>query len=526
MLCTGGNKGGRHIFAHYKMHPRLAMQALGVSEEISGHLRSAFSIVDPTEIQALVIPKLLRSHSRHPIQIAIQAQTGSGKTLSFLIPIVQQLLSEKPGKLQSRSALRCLIICPTKELAQQTFAVAERLLRLSQSHGIVPGVLNGADRRKSEKARIRKGLGIVVATPGRLLDHLEQTECFLTAPMSWIVVDEADRLLDLGFAPKLRRIISLLKPKARPNIVCCSATFPEQIQELFRPIAGAADEFSLICSQSKVPATLSHHVFVSSQRFRSSVLVSLLKESVRGGEKAIVFFSCCDSAIYFGTLLPRWAKAIGAESLASARWFTLHGNMQAAERRAVLGEFLQNSGECRILCCTDVAARGLDIYGITKIVQYDAPQDLSDYIHRAGRTARAAQSGDSSLVLATHEVAYVDYLRKEANALSVTTEESISNFKRFGWFAERLSKIVAREEALKSLASKAFTSSVRAYSTHSKVFRAIFDRKSLHLGHLAYSFGLAAVPRGSLAAKKHALPEAPQKAPKKKTAVGEFDSGL
>ena len=365
-------------------------------------------------------------------------------------------IDQKTGKLnridRGQSGTRSLILLPTRELALQTSIVAERVCRSSFSW-LVPGRLTGGEKRKSEKARLRKGVTVLIATPGRLLDHLEKTGCLITAlkgNLKWIVLDEADRLLDLGFGGQVERIMKLLiTPGDQPTwrSILVSATVDERVKALAKKLLGGnswvwadggasnqssrpvPDKAGLLSGSN--PRQLTQLHIVVTAKLRLATLVAFLVARIKKQERTIVFMATCDGVDFHYNLF----QAIKlSEQHTNNKIFDdrcaihrLHGNVPHATRRTVLSSLnsLAGAGGAYILLATDVAARGLDLPSIDWTVQYDAPAESSDYIHRAGRSARAGKGGSSLLFLLPSEKDYVEILK--GTGAGVTTALSLTS---------------------------------------------------------------------------------------------------
>jgi ATP-dependent RNA helicase RhlE len=299
--------------------------------------------------------------------------TGSGKTAAFGLPILEHLL-RKPGK-----GTRALILTPTRELAAQ---VHEHLNALSQfTHLRSAPVFGGVSAAPQERA-LRGGTAIIVATPGRLLDHMQHPWCRFDA-LELLVLDEADRMLDMGFLPDVKRILSRL-PKARQTMLF-SATMPA-------PIVGLAQEMlvnplQLGVARTSSPAVgISHSVYPVTEALKPHLLLGLLEE--REGDAALVFTRTKHRA-------NRLADFLESRGVEAAR---IHGNRSQAQREQALSDF--KAGEVRVLVATDIAARGIDIEALPLVINFDVPALAEDYVHRSGRTARAGEIGDS-IIFAT-----------------------------------------------------------------------------------------------------------------------------
>ena len=341
-----------------------------------------------TEIQARSIPPLLRGQD-----VLAQAKTGSGKTLSFLIPAVELLAR---AQWQPRNGTGCITISPTRELALQIFGVLTELLSTHrQTYGLVIG---GANRR-AEADKLIKGVCHLVATPGRLLDHLSSTKGFNFANLQVLVIDEADRILEIGFEEDMRAIVKLL-PTANRQTALFSATQTKNVADLARlaiqhtPVYVAAQQ----TSEASTVQTLEQGFVVCESAHRFLLLFTFLKKN--RAKKVIVFFSSCNSVKYHSELLNYIDLPV----------MDLHGDQKQTKRTATFFDFC--SASTGILLCTDVAARGLDIPAVDWIVQFDPPDESKAYIHRVGRTARAGGRGRALLFLLPQELPFLKYLKQ------------------------------------------------------------------------------------------------------------------
>ncbi|BFZ05910.1 hypothetical protein BsWGS_08950 [Bradybaena similaris] len=419
-----------------------------------------------TEVQKRAIPVLLRRSDA-----LIKSQTGSGKTLSYAVPIVQSLQSRKL-KIQRDDGPYALVIVPTRELALQSYETFLKLLRTFI--WIVPGCLMGGEKRKAEKSRLRKGVNILVATPGRLMDHIRTTNVLTLARVQWLVIDEADRLLELGYERDVAQIINSLKSQCPdpPQTVLLSATLSEGVERLSsitlnnpehinvtesvsQPLSSALSSHTDSSKAQKVsqeenkdetfsvPSQLKQHFIITPCKLRLVTLAGLILwkcKYSKPASKMIVFFSTQDSVefharLFSQILLPKNIKKMltelamedvgdsdeedvddHADAKSGLRFFHLHGEMLQKDRSKTFHEFSQaHSG---VLLCTDVAARGIDLPHVDWIVQYTSPGATVDYVHRVGRTARAGTEGQSLLFLMPSEVGFVEELNKHKISLS------------------------------------------------------------------------------------------------------------
>ncbi|KIJ07927.1 hypothetical protein PAXINDRAFT_173192 [Paxillus involutus ATCC 200175] len=418
-----------------------------------------------TPVQAKTIPPLLAGKD-----VLGAAQTGSGKTLAFLIPAVELL---HRMKFKPRNGTGIVIVSPTRELALQIFGVAKDLMAYhSQTFGIVIG---GANRR-AEAEKLEKGVNLVVATPGRLLDHLQNTKGFVFRNLKALVIDEADRILEIGFEEEIKKIISILPNDGRQSMLF-SATQTTKVQDLARislrpgPLLIDVDKEEATSTVS----TLSQGYVVCPSDRRFLLLFTFLKKNSK--KKIIVFFSSCNSVKYHGELL----------NYIDVPVLDLHGKQKQQKRTNTFFEFI--NAESGILLCTDVAARGLDIPRVDWIIQYDPPDDPRDYIHRVGRTARAGKVGKSLMFLLESELGFLRYLKDAKVPLNEFTfpAERISNVQ------SQLEKLLQKNYFLHQSARDGFRSYLQAYASYS--LKKIFDINALDLTKVGKSFGFAVPPR-------------------------------
>ncbi|KAJ1344401.1 hypothetical protein BSLG_001058 [Batrachochytrium salamandrivorans] len=518
--------------------------------------------VKPTIIQKASIPILLNpTHS----DAIIQAQTGSGKTLAFLLPILHGLIRSAARQASHPSTQHmfsrnagtfAIILAPTRELAHQISEQQAAYYR----HWIVSSIVVGGEKRKSEKARLRKGVNVLVCTPGRLLDHLKTTDSFDVSNLRWLILDEADNLLHLGFEETLREILKILDTKRDIGL------FKHTRSILFQSIANGKDDKIVSSSTGSlekstngndaatIPSQLKQFYVVAPPKLRLVTLIALLRRiiSLPGASKVIVFLATGDSVdwhfdSFAHALDPNSVNMSGDSDSEDAkntldlvqlkagiqptglfpdvRLFKLHGSMPHLQRQATFAGFCATSNSTTsIMLCTDVAARGLDLPDVAHIVQYDPPGEVRDYIHRIGRTARLGRQGAATLFLLPTELLYLDILKPVGCHLTQTTNliELLPQYK-FGGVLDPLvsggggaakhSKRKTFEVVATDLhmaferytlsspsnlqaAQKAYMSQIRSYATHTAKERHIFHIKNLHLGHLAKSFALREAPTG------------------------------
>lgn len=311
----------------------------------------------PTPIQAQSIPIAIEGKDLMGI-----AQTGTGKTLAFGIPVIQQVLQKNGSG---------LIIAPTRELALQ---IGESLAKVSTILGVRIATLIGGEPMWRQFRALERKPQIVVGTPGRILDHVNQKSLNLTK-ISMLVLDEADRMLDMGFAPQLRKIVNVL-PKERQTMLF-SATMPEEIVSLARQYLNTPLRVE-IAQQGTTAKNVTQEVFFVPQELKLSLLEKVLNEY----KGSVLVFARTKHAAKKITTHVRFLKHTAAE---------IHSNRSLSQRREALDGF--KTGRYRVLVATDIASRGIDVTGIELVINYDLPQASADYVHRIGRTGRAGGSG-------------------------------------------------------------------------------------------------------------------------------------
>ncbi|XWS51301.1 hypothetical protein CRYUN_Cryun12cG0165200 [Craigia yunnanensis] len=422
-----------------------------------------------TQIQARAIPPLMIGKD-----VLGAARTGSGKTLAFLVPAVELLYNVR---FAPRNGTGVIVICPTRELAIQTHAVAKDLLKY---HSQTLGLVIGGSARRGEAERIVKGVNLLVATPGRLLDHLQNTKGFIYKNLKCLIIDEADRILEANFEEEMKQIIKYL-PKQNRQTALFSATQTKKVEDLARlsfqttPIYIDVDDGRKKVTNEGLQQGYS--VVHSSKRF--ILLYSFLKRNL--SKKVMVFFSSCNSVKFHAELL----RYIHVDC------FDIHGKQKQQKRTTTFFDFCK--AEKGILLCTDVAARGLDIPAVDWIVQYDPPDEPKEYIHRVGRTARGeGAKGNALLFLIPEEVQFLRYLK----AAKVPVKEYEFDKKKLANVQSHLEKLVANNYYLNKSAKDAYRSYILAYNSHS--MKDIFNVHRLDLQAVAASFCFSCPPKVNL----------------------------
>ena len=351
----------------------MGFTALGLSEKVLSGVR-AMGYVDPTPIQLRAIPLFLAGRD-----VIGSAQTGTGKTAAFALPMLSKLAAHAPGP-------RTLILEPTRELAAQVETAVRDYARFTDLQVTV--VYGGVGYGK-QNDQLRGGTDIVVATPGRLLDHLEQGTLRLDK-VQFLVLDEADRMLDMGFLPDVRRIVEKC-PRQRHSSLF-SATIPPQIETLIQWAMHNPETIEI--GARRTPAeTVKHVIYPVSDSQKSDLLLELLKRV--NFNSVLIFCRTKHGADRIAGLLKKNNHAVAV----------LHSNRTQNERELALRGF--RDGRFEVLVATDIAARGLDIADVSHVINYDVPQHPEDYIHRIGRTGRAEHSGDAFTIMIAEDAPHV-----------------------------------------------------------------------------------------------------------------------
>ncbi len=337
----------------------------------------------PTPIQIATIPNALDGHD-----ILGSAETGTGKTAAFLLPLLQKLI-ETPRSRQPRA----LILTPTRELALQ---VADHAAQLSRGLPLRIATIYGGVGLNPQEQALRQGVDVVIATPGRLLDHINRRNIAFTA-LQIFVLDEADRMLDIGFLPDIRRIVQLL-PQERQTMLFSATLQP--VVELSREVTRQPVRVEV--EKTVTPPTISHVLYPVPEHLKFELLQQLLQDE------------SLDSVLLFARTKHRADRVVRNLQRAKISAAVIHGNRSQSQRVAALEAF--RHGRVRVLVATDIAARGIDVEGISHVVNYDVPLQPEDYVHRIGRTGRAHAVGQA-YTLATLEdarlVHRIEYVLKQ-----------------------------------------------------------------------------------------------------------------
>jgi len=354
-------------FQKFDFHPRVA-----------GGIKAA-GYAAPTPIQAQAIPTVMEGKD-----VMGLAQTGTGKTAAFALPILHRLMRG------GRGYVRALIIAPTRELAEQIHTSIETLGKETPLRSVT---VYGGVGVNPQVQKLKKGAEIVVACPGRLLDHIRQGTIDLSR-LEVLVLDEADQMFDMGFFPDIRRILSHL-PKKRQTLLF-SATMPQEIRKLAGEVL--TNPVTVQVDALAPASTVSHALYPVPQHLKTDLLLELLRRTETGS--VLVF-----------TRTKHRAKRLGLQlEKAGYKAASLQGNLSQNRRQAALDGF--RDGSFRILVATDIAARGIDVSQVSHVINYDIPDTPEAYTHRIGRTGRAARTGDAFTMVTTEDGAMVRAIEK------------------------------------------------------------------------------------------------------------------
>ena len=353
----------------------MSFESLGLAPALVRALADV-GYTTPTPIQAEAIPLVLAGHD-----VLGGAQTGTGKTAAFALPLIQRLLENPPAQGSPRR-IRALVLTPTRELAVQ---VHDSLRTYGKHARLASTVIYGGAGMNPQLDALRRGVDILVATPGRLIDHLERGSVKL-GDVQVLVLDEADRMLDMGFLPAIKRVLNKL-PATRQTLLF-SATFEEAIKKLALEFMRNPREVQ-VSSRNTVAALVSHLAHPVDSVRKRDLLIEIL--SKRWQDQVLVFGKTKHGC-------NRLAEQLEKSGISTV---AIHGNRSQSQRLRALADF--KSGDARVLVATDVAARGLDIPQLPLVINFDLPMVAEDYVHRIGRTGRAGATGEAISLVSPEE---------------------------------------------------------------------------------------------------------------------------
>eukprot|EP00047_Mylnosiga_fluctuans_P003973 m.232036 g.232036 ORF g.232036 m.232036 type:complete len:609 (-) comp12292_c0_seq1:34-1860(-) len=457
-----------------ELPPLPSGKVIKLSESVLAGIRE-LGFAQMTHIQAACIPLFLDYKD-----VAAEAVTGSGKTLAFVVPIMELLL-KNPCK--SKQHIGAIIISPTIELSTQIHDVVQIFAKHAPGNAAVLLLTGGTNVQKDIEHVKTNGCNIIVATPGRLWDLFRRVPELGTSAkaLEVLVLDEADRLLDMGFREKLGEILQRLPKQRRTGLF--SATQTKEVEALVRaglrnPVRVSVREESRGESgQQATPSSLKIYYMITPSEEKLSQLVAFCASKLPS--KMIIYFSACACVSYFARVLPH------LKALKDAPIIALHGKIPAHVRAQAFAKF--KTSPSALLLCTDVAARGLDVPDVDWVVQYDPPQDPAAFVHRCGRTARIGKEGSALAMLAPTEDAYIEFLG--VRKIPIQPMEALPADD----VLPAVRRLAETQREVYEAGRLAFVSFVRAYREHQCSF--IFRIKDLDMGRVATGFGLIHLPR-------------------------------
>lgn len=343
---------------------------------------------EPTSIQEQAIPLILRKKD-----VLGSAQTGTGKTAAFAIPIIQHLYLDRQENRQRRG-IKSLVITPTRELAIQ---IGESFTAYGRYTGIKNTVIFGGVKQASQVQALRQGVDVLVATPGRLLDLIDQGIISLKH-IQYFVLDEADRMLDMGFVHDIRKVLALL-PKERQSLFF-SATMPKNIVDLSQKILRNPEKIE-VCAVSSTAETIKQSLYYTNKSDKKDLLFHILEN--KDIEQVLIFAKTKHGADRIG-------RNLASQKVSSA---VIHGNKSQVQRQKALKNF--KAGQTRVLVATDIAARGIDIDKLKYVINYDIPNIAETYVHRIGRSGRAGEEGRAISMCEPEENEFIRDIEKLIN---------------------------------------------------------------------------------------------------------------
>ncbi|CAK8673957.1 ATP-dependent RNA helicase DDX55-like [Clavelina lepadiformis] len=444
-----------------------------------------FGFKSMTPVQIATIPVFMKNKD-----VCVEAVTGSGKTLAFVIPVLEILLKREPLK---KHEVGGLIISPTRELASQIFEVFKSFSNKNHCAFSCTLLIGGrGDIEKDVEDYKALGANIIVGTPGRISFALEKCPLLQSGMrmLEVLILDEADRLLDLGFHQTLTSIIRYLPKQRRTGLF--SATQTDEVEQLIK--AGMRNPVKIVVKEKapttesieqtgfsdvKTPASLSNYYIVCQPTEKFNRLMDIITGKIN--EKMLVFFSTCASVDYFGRVI----KELCGSKLTT---LLLHGKMKK-KRLDIFNNFRKM--ERGVLICTDVMARGIDIPDVDWVLQYDPPSNASAFVHRCGRTARVGRKGNALVFLLPTETPYVDFI--EINQKAPMLEFVLKSEKNHIEWLAKMRNLSIKDRAIMERGTRAFVSFVQSYAKHECSF--IFRLKDLNLGEMATGFALLKLPK-------------------------------
>lgn len=445
-----------------------------LSTEILSTITESFAFAQMTPVQSATIPLLMSCKD-----VAAEAVTGSGKTLAFVVPLLELLLRRHREWPWKPTEVGAIILSPTRELATQTFQVLGTFL--GQLSHFQAKLLVGGNSVDEDITQLRAhGANIVVCTPGRLLDLLERKSELNMAgrvkSLELLVLDEADRLLDLGFKTTINTILSYLPRQRRTGLF--SATQTKEVQDLMR--AGLRNPVLVSVREkasTSTPLLLQNYYMSVQPEQKFAQMVGFIRE--RRIMKAMLFLPTCACVEYWAEVLPHFVKHL--------KVLALHGKMKN-RRNKVLDKFRELKNV--LLLCTDVLARGVDVPEMDWVLQWEPPSNAAAFVHRVGRTARQGHDGNALIMILPSEDAYVDFLQR--NQKVVLKKVEVSGAPDYAECNAVIHRLQLDDRSVFDKGNRAFVSHIQAYSKHECSY--ILRVADLNLGKIATGYGLLKMP--------------------------------
>lgn len=415
--------------------------------------------------------------------VAAEAVTGSGKTLAFVVPMLELLLRRSKDQPWKKNEVGAIVISPTRELATQTSGVLRSFLEHADLKHFKQQLIVGGNSVEEDVHRLKRdGAAILICTPGRLEDLFQRKDDVNLAgrvkSLELLVLDEADRLLDLGFQTAINTILSYLPRQRRTGLF--SATQTKEVTDLMR--AGLRNPVLVSVKEkasTNTPLLLQNYYALVEPEQKLVTMLEFIKS--RNIQKAMLFYPTCACVEYWAEILPLFLGS-------NKQILALHGKMKKA-RNKILDKF--RTSESAILLCTDVLARGVDIPEMDWVLQWDPPSNAASFVHRVGRTARQGNEGNSLIMLLPHEDAYVDFLKRNQKVAMKRVE--VAGIREVATVNARIHQLQLTDRSMMDKANRAFVSHIQAYSKHE--CNVLLRTKDMPLGRIATGYGLLRLPK-------------------------------
>ena len=515
---------------------KILSEKLKIDEEIPRVIEEVFKFDKITKVQNIVINEFLKNKD-----VIVKSATGSGKTLSYIIPIIQRLINYSKENQNYQKEILALILLPARELAEQVYSEFSKFISNMKNYSFTAQILIGGKKLEDDIAKIRNQIpNIIIATPGRLVD-IQEKEKLSFSNLEILILDEADRMLDMGFEMAVTSIISKLPKQRRTGLF--SATVTSNVENLIKAGMRNPEFINIIINQNKssnlfvtekeikekinnkgsyfsimefspdnyrinnssqeVPKGLGQYYrVIKNIKFKIPHLMQLLYGFYNSdkNEKIMIFLSTCFSVDYYNILLPELFKKFNITNYSCSK---LHSKISQNKREKEYKNFkIEDTHKLNILLTTDLAARGIDIPDVDIIIQFDPPKNEDSYIHKAGRTARVGNTGVSILFLLEEELSFINYMKQKFIFIEEfpypyidnenKNEEEIDNLNKQS-ILQCVKEINISDKWIYDKAVNTFISYLRFYKENELKY--IFDIRSLDIGNLANSFQLLKLPR-------------------------------